>query len=297
MLDQFYTERETARRCWLELEQALDELGVKSHAPFFVEPSAGDGAFYDLLPPDRRVGFDIEPRHPEVQEKDFLFYFDYRPPTGREHTVIVGNPPFGDRGRLAVQFFWQAAELSDTIAFIVPVIFRKYFIHKQLPSGFRWIRSLPLSLDSFRTPDGKTFSVNTEFQIWTKLACSAEDRRLFEPPSIRHPDFTMWQYNNTKQALGVFENEFEFAVPCQGWQDYSRRVTDPDECEKHKQWMLFKSDSEVVLRRLYAIDYGELALRNTTSVPGFRKGDLVKEYTRLYGKQPTTRATHGSTGF
>ena len=111
MLDQFYTERETARRCWLELEQALDELGVKSHAPFFVEPSAGDGAFYDLLPPDRRVGFDIEPRHPEVQEKDFLFYFDYRPPTGREHTVIVGNPPFGDRGRLAVQFFRQAAEL------------------------------------------------------------------------------------------------------------------------------------------------------------------------------------------
>ena len=62
-------------------------------------------------------------------------------------------------------------------------------------------------------------------------------------------------------------------------------MTDPDECEKHKQWMLFKSDSEVVLRRLHAIDYGELALCNTTSVPGFRKGDLVKEYTRLYGSR------------
>ena len=79
---------------------------------------------------EHKVGIDIEPRRDEFVGTDFLKW-TYRPFFHkRSDTVVIGNPPFGTRGDLAVQFFNKAAKVADTIAFIVPVIFRKYFIHK-----------------------------------------------------------------------------------------------------------------------------------------------------------------------
>ncbi len=47
--------------------------------------------------------------------------------------------------------------------------------------------------------------------------------------------------------------------------------------------MLFKPSSEIVYVRLHEeIDYEVLALKNTTRIPGFRKGDLVYEYMARY---------------
>ena len=62
-----------------------------------------------------------------------------------------------------------------------------------------------------------------------------------------------------------------------------RREKDSSRCEKHKQWMLFKAFTTKVRNRLYKeIDYNKLAMKNTTSIPGFRKGDLVQEYIHRY---------------
>ena len=282
-MDQFYTQRQVAAECWNKLVPILRDLGFDERVTF-IEPSAGDGSFYDLLPPGQRAGFDIDPRHPEIVERDFLCGHDGLLKTPDSNSVVVGNPPFGKRGKLAVAFFCKAAQEADTIAFILPVIFRKHFIHKQLPSDFRWIYSMPLPRSSFRTIEGKDHSVNTEFQIWTRRDSNHSNLRLVTPPPIRHNDFVMWQYNNTSQALKVFEKPFDFAVPCQGWQNYSRRETIADNCEKHKQWMLIKANNNTAFTRLYdEIDYESLALRNTTSTPGFRKGDLVAEYISRYG--------------
>ncbi len=282
-MDQFYTDAEVARDCLDELRNILPDLGLNSDITF-IEPSAGDGVFYELLPAGHRIGFDIEPRHPEIIRRDYLTERSVPRVFSADSTVVVGNPPFGKRGRLAVQFFTRAAEEACTIGFIVPVIFRKYFIHRQLPEGFRWIHRARLRRPAFRTPDGRPYDVNAEFQVWTRIPSRHADMRLHTPPPIRHRDFLLWQYNNTREALKVFGNDFDFAVPCQGWQDYSRRPASPDECEKHKQWMLLKARNQTVLRRLREqIDYGALAIENTTTTPGFRKGDLVAEYTALFG--------------
>ena len=48
--------------------------------------------------------------------------------------------------------------------------------------------------------------------------------------------------------------------------------------------MLFKPRNELAHLRLYQeIDYEALSLKYTTVTPGFRKGDLVLEYTARYG--------------
>ena len=278
MLDQYYTKPDAARECW---ETLLGALPVRADRARFIEPSAGDGAFFDLLPARRRIGLDIAPRHAGIREQDFLTW--ERRARDRSLQVVVGNPPFGSRGNLAVQFVNKAAEIADTVGFIVPANFRKFAIHKQLHEDLRLIAAEPLPRNSFRLRSGRDYEVNTEFQVWTRLPSRAADLRQSAPPPIAHRDFLLRQYNNTPEALKVFREPFDFAVPCQGWQDYARRERDAERCEKNKQWMLLEAGGGRILQRLLRLDYGELALRTGTSTPGFRKNDLVRAYVRAYG--------------
>lgn len=284
-LDQFFTKPCVAVSCWHSVYPVLRQLTAKRlEELYFIEPSAGNGVFYDLLPQTARIGIDIEPRRADFLRQDFLTW-NYHPDNyQKKDIVVIGNPPFGKRASMAVKFLNKAGMIADTVAFIVPVVFRKYLIHKLIDPSMRWIYSTSLPSAAFWTDKRDIYKVNTEFQIWTRLNSPHKNRRLFAPPPTKHKDFDMWQYNNTEGAMKVFENPFDFAVPCQGWQDYNRRETEPNRCEKHKQWLLFKAVNKIVWARLYeGIDYEALATKNTTSIPGFRKGDLVKEYSRLYG--------------
>ena len=279
-LDQFYTKSEVARACWEHFTNTLSTLNRSLSDLFFVEPAAGTGAFYKLLPSEKRFGIDLVPKCKGVKSQDFFKVNAFRSTPG--DTVIIGNPPFGKRGKLAIAFFNHAARFADIVAFIVPVNFRKFSTHKRLDVSMRFISKLSLPRDAFYLDTGKSHSVNTEFQIWTRLVSAHPDMRQYKPLPIRHDDFQMWQYNNTSDALKVFQNPFDFAVPCQGWQDYSRREIDERQCERNKQWMLLKANDSNVLSRLMRIDYGYLAQECATAVPGFRKGDLVKVYREKY---------------
>ena len=282
-LNPFYTKQEVAASCWKYLLETFPSVNRTANEMFFVEPSAGTGAFFKCLPQHRRLGIDVFPKCRNVIAQDFFEVTSLPyPPTG---TVIVGNPPFGKRGKMAIAFFNHAAILANIVAFIVPVNFRKYIVHKQLEKSMRFISKLALPRDAFHLDSGKSFSVNTEFQIWTRLPSKHQDMREHKPLPIRHQDFQIWQYNNTQAALKVFQNSFDFAVPCQGWQDYSRREANERQCERNKQWILLKANNTGVLEKLMHIDYEGLARECGTAVPGFRKGDLVKVYSDHFDVQ------------
>ena len=134
-LDQFYTKSEVARACWKHFTGTLSTLNRSLGDLFFVEPAAGTGAFYKLLPSEKRLGIDLVPKYNGVKSQDFFQVTDC-PFTPRD-TAIIGNPPFGRRGKLAIDFFNHAAYLADVIAFIVPVNFRKFGTHKQLDVSMR----------------------------------------------------------------------------------------------------------------------------------------------------------------
>ncbi len=82
--------------------------------------------------------------------------------------------------------------------------------------------------------------------------------------------------------MKVFDNDFDFAVPRQGYYDYNRKETDKNKCEKNIQWILFKANNNEILQRLKNIDFVKLSKKNT-SVFGFGKADVVEEYILLYG--------------
>ena len=116
--DQYFAYDNMVDVCLNELYSKLSELNLREEDYTYIEPSAGDGAFLKKLPIDRRIGVDIEPRYEGIIESDFL---EWEPENGKY--IAVGNPPFGYRGDLAVEFINHASKFSDIVAFILPQYF------------------------------------------------------------------------------------------------------------------------------------------------------------------------------
>ena len=107
--DKYYTPSNLAQKVIDKTQRQFPEITE------FLEPSAGAGAFSSLLP--GCLAFDILPEAEGITRQDFLsLQLPYK--AGR---CIIGNPPFGERNALIVQFYKKAVSLGDYIAFILPI--------------------------------------------------------------------------------------------------------------------------------------------------------------------------------
>ena len=281
MLDQYYTKDHIAQQCWDNLSNIITNLNKNIDDYLFIEPSAGTGSFYNIIPTNNKIGFDIDPKHDEVMKQDFLSYLGFWDLS--KPIITIGNPPFGKRGKLAVEFINHAALFSDIIAFILPKGMNNWRCQHKINSSFKLIDRLELEPESFYLPDTQSYNIKSEFQTWAIGNIKPyKDLRLKCEPTRIHKDFKLLRYNNTPETLNVFDHNFDLAVPCQGWQDYSRRETKSKCCERTKQWMLFFAQDKNVLERLNNINYEQLATKNTTVIPGFGKPEVIAEYNRLY---------------
>lgn len=270
--DQFYTKKDVSQKCVEILLNNYPELVNKP----FIEPSAGEGSFLSALENygyNNVLAFDIEPKNEKIKQGDFLSQqID-------DKMVAIGNPPFGHRSKLAIDFFNKCAEFCDTIAFIVPLQFRKYSVQSKLNKDFCLVSDTLLDSNSFEH-DNKDLSVRCCFQIWTKSK-DYLNLRIKERPEISHPDFEMYLYNNTPQALKFFDYDWDFAVPRQGYYDYSLRIKNKNELSTKVQYMFFKAKNQNILNNLINLDFDMLSKKNTTT-PGFGKADIIELYKSKY---------------
>ena len=227
--------------------------------------------------PSGSFGFDLEPKSDGVKQQDFLKVdFEKLPPD----LITVGNPPFGKKGKLALDFLNYSLPNSFFVGFIVPIQFRKWSIQKHIIKDARLISDISLKEDAFIFQD-KPYKVRCCFQIWTIKKEIGKDFRMKIKPQTNHEDFKMWQYNNTPEAEKVFLENFDFAVPRQGYQNYSLRINDQNKCERTKQWILFRGKNKIITNRLIELDFEKLSKKNI-NIPGFGKADVIEEYKRIY---------------
>ncbi|MXW42189.1 MAG: hypothetical protein F4X48_05515 [Acidimicrobiia bacterium] len=168
-LDRFFTRLDVAEQCW---EWMQDEMRADYADPdvyWYVDPSAGDGVFYDLLPEGRRSGVEIVPGRAEFDCTDYLSWL---PPSSQpsNRIAVIGNPPFGYRAWLALAFVNHSAVFADYIGMILPMAFQsdgkgspKYRVH-----GAQLIRQEHLPVGSFCDDYGQPVQVNALWQIWRR---------------------------------------------------------------------------------------------------------------------------------
>lgn len=166
-LDQFFTRPEVALQCWRSLLEYMASVGATGQNFKFVEPSAGTGSFFQLLPKSQRIGIDLQKFDDEYICADFL---GWMPPATDQRYVCVGNPPFGYRAWLALAFLNHASRFSDYAAFILPMAFQSR--GKGNPQdrvrGMTLVHSSPLPSDSFLDVNGRPVKVNALWQIWSR---------------------------------------------------------------------------------------------------------------------------------
>lgn len=171
-LDQYYTNPSYAAHC--------RDLSLPFYkGQLMVEPCAGTGSFFNLMPEDTRLGMDLDPKFEAVGMErgatDFL-KFENR----FDGAFVLSNPPFGFACSLAVKFFNHCALLgADVIAFVIPKTFRKATVINKLNKNFHLVLDETSPDDAFIL-DGKPYHVPCCFQVWVRRT---EERELINTDS------------------------------------------------------------------------------------------------------------------
>lgn len=154
-LDKFYTKPEIAK-------DFIDKCNIQSYTTI-IEPSAGSGAFSNQI--SDCVAYDLEPESAGIIKQD---WFKYNHVSKKDEKVLViGNPPFGQQNSLAVAFINHSASFADTVAFILPISFKKESVQSRVDKNLILVYEEILPKNSF-TLDGKDYDVKCVFQIWRK---------------------------------------------------------------------------------------------------------------------------------
>ena len=164
--DQFFTMDDDVNYCFKVFSEYLNSVNESIDDFWFVEPSAGDGAFLKVLPENKTIALDVEPRHSNIIETD---YFDWTPSASDRNYVVFGNPPFGLRGHLALKFIEHSYQFADYVCFILPQLFEsdgKGSPRKRI-QNYNLVHSEKLNT-LFYDPTGKEMKINVVFQIWSK---------------------------------------------------------------------------------------------------------------------------------
>ena len=262
-LDQYYTISADAKRC-TELVQSMYDF---STFDIILEPSAGSGAFIAFLPKDKLVALDIDPKHELVQEQDFL---TYTPPKGSK-VLVIGNPPFGRRAKLAKDFINRAAKFSDVIAFILPAIFMKPGFTNSLAPFLHLVHEEE-NIDSFELPNGSIHKVNCCFQIWEKKSVKREKVVLKDS----HKDFSVLHAHLSRtspEQLEVLRTSSDFCIG-----QVTGKVTNLETTERGSQYFVKDNTETKVVRQIFEKEKLTQPKVYNMGAVSFSRADLVSIY-------------------
>ena len=153
-LDKYYTKDYIAEYYSKVVMDKFGNKGVK-----YIEPSAGAGAFLIDAFEDIK-GFDLAPERSDITQQN-IFEASYK-----KDNIIIGNPPFGMAGSLAVKIFNHISKSKvKAMCFILPKTFKKDSIINKLDKNYKLTFQDEVIKNAF-TVNNKTKDVPCVFQIW-----------------------------------------------------------------------------------------------------------------------------------
>lgn len=170
--DKFYTKPEIAQLCLDSIPGELSQYDVS------IEPSAGGGSFSSLI--EGCIALDLHPEAEGIIEQDWLLYERAR--NDKEKVLVFGNPPFGQQNSLAVKFINRAALFADTVAFVLPLSFKKPSVQNRLQPNLHLVFELDLPKKAF-TLEGEDYAVPCVFQVWQYDASKTRRKNVTTAPA------------------------------------------------------------------------------------------------------------------
>lgn len=251
-LDQYYTRPDVAAQLYDVFQRYFDP--ERFH---MVEPSAGDGSFFKLLPAGS-AGYDVDPKWPGVVTADFLKIAlpRHRP------IAIIGNPPFGKNSSAAVRFFNHAASAATVIAFILPKTFRKKPLQNKLDPAFHLLHEEEVPTDAFLF-QSEPYDVPTVFQIWVRRSEPRGKWRI----ETKHPDF---EFTTAEAADFVIQRVGANAGRVH--RDFGKSTS---------SHLFIRGPVEAIMRQL---DFASVA-GNVAGNPSVSKGEIIFLYRQWIERQ------------
>lgn len=281
--DQFFTSTETAEYCYLKLIKILKEYGDNESEYIYIEPSAGNGSFLNILPKGRRLGIDIEPRNKEIVQGDYLNWM----PVENEQNfilkkyIVIGNPPFGLRGQLALKFINHSNKFADYVCFILPQLFESdgKGVPRKRVEGFNLIHSEKLETD-FKSPDEKIIKVKCIFQIWSKFHNNIlynivkKDESIIKIYSLSDGGTP----SSTRNKNMIYKCDAYIPSTCFGKESMRYYNNFNDLPNKKGYGIVFNINKEKNLIKFKNLDWSKIAFLSTNSAYNIRTSQIISQF-------------------
>ena len=275
--DQFFTPEKTAKYCYNKFIELIKQYEDSIEDYIFIEPSAGNGVFLKILPENKRLGFDIEPKCEEIVKQDFL---EWKPTLNKKY-IVFGNPPFGLRGQLALKFINHSSEFADYVCFILPQLFESdgKGVPRKRVKGLNLIYSEKLDT-SFESPEGKNINVECIFQIWSKN----NKNNIYDIVETNNNIIKIYSLSNggtpstTRNKKMFYKCDAYLPSTCYG-KENMKYYSSFDILPREKGYgIVFLKNKEENMKKFKNIDWSSVAFLSTNSAYNIRSSQIVNKF-------------------
>ena len=176
---------------------------------------------------------------------------------GQRFSIVIGNPPYGSAGNLAIKFLNKSLELSDDVRFVLPLSIRK-------PSSTNKIRLDAVCVEDVKLPDD-TFprGIKACVQRWVRTDTPREKIKTF----TTHPDFNFVKKEHNPDCM-IFRCGAS-----------TGKIRLPGEFDNYKPDHYYIQASPQILERFHTISPELIRIsRIQNGMPGISKHDLISTY-------------------
>ena len=181
--------------------------------------------------------------------------------TDMKFSVIIGNPPYGNAGKLAVKFLNKSMELSDDVRMVLPRSIRKPSASNRINLDFHCVNDVDVDDSAF----AKT--IDAVVQNWERKSYKREKIEVFN----KHKDFEFVAPEVADCMIGRVGNGPTGRVKTEDFLGYKR------------DHYFLKVKSQTVLDNLITIqDELRLIASQSNGMMSLSKHELVTTYSKHF---------------